>query len=97
MGAKKSKPAAQSTAIILGNDFDQLFTLNMNADRVPIIVGRGAFSAVYLCSRTGRFEQTCAVKHFDLEALYRGVQDGDLDSLQIEKSLTRTRRGLQVR
>ena len=57
-----------------------------------IAVGTGSFSCVFLCSRTGRYAQQCAVKHFDLETLHKAVEQGEIDSKQLELSLNRTRR-----
>lgn len=93
-----SKQSTKKTIPVpsFGSDFNALFTLNKNVDNNVIAVGTGSFSCVFLCSRTGRYAQQCAVKHFDLETLHKGVERGEIDSKQLELSLNRTRRGLKV-
>lgn len=79
-----------------GSDFDALFTVTCDVDRMPVEIGRGAFSRVFLCEQTGRFRQKCAAKYFDLDKLRQRVEEGLLDSEKLEIALVNTRRGLQV-
>jgi calcium/calmodulin-dependent protein kinase I len=91
------KSSSAENRLSFTSEFDQLYCIQLDTNKNPIILGNGGFSSILLANGTGdQFEKQYAIKYINLAFLEEKIKEGELNNEKVQLNLTHTRRGLQV-